>query len=326
MLAIVEITREINMKLPSGIPLFVITVLLAASASAPASALTLRVLGSGDVRVLQGSVLGKETPAAAAQKKTSAQAKQQITSREEVREVIRRQDNQLIDVAPGRESGTVKVELRKKPSAAQAKPAQQPTFDTVRTETTDAVVLDVTDVSATESAETTRSPKRELLITKKQEKLALQSGSTQAVTSAHFTLDPETGLVTLTTPSGNTHVLKHFPDQAIQVMLAKGKMSVLEAPALEPVTDATESAEATEAAESTVAVTLDAQPELELIEGEDGSMVYRTELKTQKKFLGLLPYSVTQTVELNDATGDVASQTSPNASWWKRALSLLSTN
>jgi hypothetical protein len=98
-------------------------------------------------------------------------------------------------------------------------------------------------------------------------------------------LDQDSGLVSIITPSGNTHDLKHFPDEAMAVMQEKGKMSFLTDADQVPTTD---------------------NYEMELTQNDEGEVVYRARVRSQKKLLGLIPWEFESEYELNDATGDVS--------------------
>ncbi len=99
---------------------------------------------------------------------------------------------------------------------------------------------------------------------------------------AQFEVDPTTNELTITTPSGNTHVLQHLPDQVIEKMLASGLAS--------------------------------ASDELEIKTEDDGTVKFAAKAKRQKKLLGLFNREVEMEVEIDDETGDVsATEAQPNS-------------
>lgn len=125
--------------------------------------------------------------------------------------------------------------------------------------------------------------------------LEIKSRGAQArlVQGAIFNLDPETNRVTITTPSGNEHVLYHLPDQAISGMLKAGKLSILED--LEDPEDL-ENPEDSELLDDL---------EIEIEEDEDGGLVYTVEDTQEVRFLGIIPREVPVEVQLDDDTGEV---------------------
>jgi hypothetical protein len=46
--------------------------------------------------------------------------------------------------------------------------------------------------------------------------------------------------------------------------------------------------------------------EMELTQNDEGEVVYRARVRSQKKLLGLIPWEFESEYELNDATGDVS--------------------
>jgi len=95
---------------------------------------------------------------------------------------------------------------------------------------------------------------------------------------AEFELNSQTNEVTLITPSEQTHVLNHLPDQAIARMQEAGLFS-----------------------------DVDSDSDLVSITVNDDSEVieYRQKVKKTKKFLGLFDRQVESEVILNDSTSEV---------------------
>lgn len=132
---------------------------------------------------------------------------------------------------------------------------------------------------------------KELLIEKEGDQFKFNSNGATAHTGAQFVLDQDSGLVSIVTPSGNTHDLKHFPDEALVVMQEKGKMNFLADAGQAPSSD---------------------NYEMELVQNEEGEVVYRARVRAQKKLLGLIPWEFEQELELNDSTGEVTMEQRPN--------------
>jgi hypothetical protein len=114
---------------------------------------------------------------------------------------------------------------------------------------------------------------------------------------ASFNLDPETNQVTITTPSGEEHILYHLPDQAILRMQEVGLLSQ---------TDEGEEVEA----------------EIEIT--EDGDLIYQVEDDQHRRFLGLFPREVPVEIELDDDTGEVSEQAVEDRALFQRLLDRLS--
>lgn len=93
---------------------------------------------------------------------------------------------------------------------------------------------------------------------------------------AQFQLDPTTNQVSIVTPSGNTHVLEHLPDQAIERMKEHGLFSD----------------------------TLD-EAQIEIETKDTGEVVYKVEGTRRKHIFGVIPREVETEIELDDATGEV---------------------
>ena len=90
---------------------------------------------------------------------------------------------------------------------------------------------------------------------------------------AEFVVDPVTNELSIITPSGNTHVLHHLPDQALEQMSAHG-----------------------------VDTNVD---QLQITTGDNGQVKFAAKAMKQKKLLGLFKREVETEVELDDNTGEV---------------------
>lgn len=112
---------------------------------------------------------------------------------------------------------------------------------------------------------------------------------------AQFTVDPVSGLIVVTTPSGQEHTLYHLPDQAVDKMLEAG----------------------------VIASKQDADS-LEVTTAKDGSLVYTTQAEKTKKFFGLFPWQKRTQVSLDDSTGEVTQQELPPSSLFEQMLDLMS--
>ncbi|NCO12104.1 MAG: hypothetical protein COZ34_00865 [Candidatus Pacebacteria bacterium CG_4_10_14_3_um_filter_34_15] len=127
----------------------------------------------------------------------------------------------------------------------------------------------------------------------KQEMELESRGITARLTRAEFVYDATTGIVTLTTPSGNVHELNHFPDQAILRME-------------EVTTDDLENAD------------------IEVSTTDDGSIIYKSKGTKKTKFLGLFSRDVDTEIVLDDETGEVVETDLQAASLLGRILDSLS--
>jgi len=114
--------------------------------------------------------------------------------------------------------------------------------------------------------------------------LQLQTRNVKARLSqgAEFTLDPKTSEVTITTPSGNTHVLNHLPDQAIANMTEAGFFGPNQFLA----------------------------DDIE-VETSGDQIKYKAKIKEDKRFLGLFRREVEKEIELDDETGEITQAQKP---------------
>ncbi|NCN44957.1 MAG: hypothetical protein COU63_00025 [Candidatus Pacebacteria bacterium CG10_big_fil_rev_8_21_14_0_10_36_11] len=125
--------------------------------------------------------------------------------------------------------------------------------------------------------------------------LELKSRNVKAhMNGAEFVYDPTTGDVALTTPSGQTHVLTHLPDQALARMQEAGLISGFDSE----------------------------NQQLDAVANDDG-VEYSLTVAEKKKFLSFFPRTVERKVTLDDATGEV-SQDYTSTSFFTRLMDRLS--
>jgi transposase InsO family protein len=123
----------------------------------------------------------------------------------------------------------------------------------------------------------------------------LQSRNVAArIKGATFTIDEATNIVTLTTPSGQTHELTHLPDQVVSHLHAKKNLGDTEEIS-----------------------------ELEITSIETG-VIYSATIPKKKKFLGLLSREVPFEVQVDDATGEISEKPLPTQNFMTRILNALS--
>lgn len=130
-----------------------------------------------------------------------------------------------------------------------------------------------------------KEQKQQLLLESRNVRAQLKNG-------AQFTIDPKTNEIMVTTPSGNTHILNHLPDQAIERMKAAGVI--------------TES------------------DELEIESADEGTVTYTLQARKAKKLLGVLKREIPVEVKLDDSTGEVNESELERSSVWQRLLDRLS--
>jgi len=114
--------------------------------------------------------------------------------------------------------------------------------------------------------------------------LQLQTRNVKARLSqgAEFTLDPKTSEVTVTTPSGETHILNHLPDQAITSMTEAGFFGPNQILA----------------------------NDIEVDTSGD-QIKYKAKIQENKRFLGLFRRQVEKDVVLDDQTGEIVEVNKP---------------
>jgi hypothetical protein len=132
--------------------------------------------------------------------------------------------------------------------------------------------------------------KQTLELESRKVKAALKNG-------AEFSLDPTTNEVTVVTPSGETHLLNHLPDQALERMKATGLFS-----------DTSSS---------------DKQ-EVEVETTANGDLVYKKRDKIKKKLFGLFPREIESEIILNDSTGEVIEEPLPPTTFFGQFFNSLS--
>jgi hypothetical protein len=125
-------------------------------------------------------------------------------------------------------------------------------------------------------------------------KTEIESRSIKAkLNGAQFNLDPITNQVLLTTPSGQEHILKHLPDQAITRMEENGFFNT-------------------------------GDEEIEVETTADGIIQYKMDSSQPKKFLGIIKREVPVDVTLNDETGEVTTTEIQPKSFWGKFLNRFS--
>ena len=107
--------------------------------------------------------------------------------------------------------------------------------------------------------------------------LEIESGAVKTRTGATVRVDPESKQLQLVTPSGQTHLLQHLPDEAVAAMQASGK---LQTNSTKPLTTRVEVA-------------------------KDGKVEYSTQFDQEKKLFGLFHRNVRRQVKLDDQSGQV---------------------
>lgn len=276
-------------------PIFILFLSLAP----PAQALVVYRDSLGQIMVYQGSILGETNRP----EKMNDNSMQEVSkdSQDQIEEqyLIRRYsaaDNKQVKIQSGLQNNL----------EAQVKVKNQGEDSKIRTmEMTENVEAEQIRLRVEQPVEEGESNQRqgvgddlddsstfkELLIEKEGDQFKFNSNGATARTGAQFILDQDSGLVSIVTPSGNTHDLKHFPDEAMAVMQEKGKMSFLTDAGQAPSSD---------------------NYEMELVQNEEGEVVYRARVRAQKKLLGLIPWEFEQELELNDSTGEVTMEQRPN--------------
>jgi hypothetical protein len=253
----------------------------------------------GQIMVYQGSILGETNRPEKVNNDSMQEASKDSQDQIEEKYLIRRYsatDNKQVKIQSGLQNNL----------EAQVQVKNQGEDNRIRTmEMTENIEAEQIRLRVEQAAEEGESNKRqdagddlddspafkELLIEKAGNQFKLNSNGATAYTGAQFILEQDTGLVSIVTPSGNTHELKHFPDEAMAVMQAKGKMSFLADDNQVPTTD---------------------NYEMELTQNDEGQVVYRARVRAQKKLLGLIPWEFEQELELNDSTGEVTLEQRPS--------------
>lgn len=117
------------------------------------------------------------------------------------------------------------------------------------------------------------------------QELEVRSKSAAAqLKGAEFTVEPETNVITITTPSGQEKVLNHLPDQALERIRQNIRLQNTEA----------------------------GTPDFSIKTNEQNQLIYRTQGTKQKKFLGLFNRDIEAEVVLNDETGEVTEVEKPS--------------
>ena len=243
-------------------------------------ALEIQVDNNGTVRFYDDSVLGKNTD------NTQTVSKQAIKT-------VPAQANQSVNIRPN--TDTTEVRLVEKSSRSST---EKDAFDSTESIEAESLKMEFSAQSAGNQTRTFQQNQEEYLQQLQEQKqeraqemvevrnriqnngqvLELQTRQATALLKdgAEFNLDPETNEITVTTPSGQEHVLNHLPDQAISRMVEVGLLD-----------DA------------------DGEQEIEVEVYDNGDLYYHKPDKIQKRLFGVIPVQIDSELVLNDNTGEV---------------------
>ena len=236
------------------------------------------VVDNGMVTFYQDNVLGDDDDS-----RDEEDSADEVDEVKDEREKMTSRQRQLIRVKSSGEK--TEVELRPTPSRKSTNPIPEVKEKLERIEQMESkrVSLEFETRERVGEMETTSDSDRAMLRARKEnseQELELESREVKAriKQGAEFELNSQTNEVTLITPSGQTHVLNHLPDQAIARMQEAGLFS-----------------------------DVDSDSDLVSITVNDDSEVieYRQKVKKTKKFLGLFDRQVESEVILNDSTREV---------------------
>ena len=236
------------------------------------------VVDNGSVTFYQDTVLGEKDDARESSEnleKRELQKREEMTSRQK----------QLIRVKS--EGEKTEVELRPVPTRKSTNPIPEVREKLERIEQieSDRVSLEFesqerdTDEAMTKESVMIRSKNQDsanhLEIESRDIKAKIRAG-------AEFELNSETNEVTLITPSGEEHILKNLPDQAIERMQKAGLL--------------VETSQ------------LDTELVSVAVNSETNAIEYRQKVQRAKKFLGLFNREVESEIVLNDSTSEVSEE------------------
>lgn len=236
------------------------------------------VVDNGSVTFYQDTVLGEKDDARESSEnleKREVQKREEMTSRQK----------QLIRVKS--EGEKIEVELRPVPTRKSTNPIPEVREKLERIEQieSDRVSLEFesqerdTDEAMTKESVMIRSKNQDsanhLEIESRDIKAKIRAG-------AEFELNSETNEVTLITPSGEEHILKNLPDQAIERMQKAGLL--------------VETSQ------------LDTELVSVAVNSETNAIEYRQKVQRAKKFLGLFNREVESEIVLNDSTSEVSEE------------------
>jgi len=236
------------------------------------------VVDNGMVTFYQDNVLGDDDDS-----RDEEDSADEVDEVKDEREKMTSRQRQLIRVKSSGEK--TEVELRPTPSRKSTNPIPEVKEKLERIEQMESkrVSLEFETRERVGEMETTSDSDRAMLRARKEnseQELELESREVKAriKQGAEFELNSQTNEVTLITPSGQTHVLNHLPDQALARMQEAGLFS-----------------------------DVDSDSDLVSITVNDDSEVieYRQKVKKTKKFLGLFDRQVESEVILNDSTSEV---------------------
>lgn len=302
------------------------------------SALTIEVDEWGNINFYQGAVLGKSNngqPMTLEELKAEA-AKNNVNVPEDVliRKLNKLQQKQ-VEIEPQKETKKVKVRVMD----INDKDRQvRKTFENIEEMEVEKVRLQVPNRKAqpdqnkpkTEQTGDNQAGKmrelkeieqvKELEIDESEGALKLKDkGVTARTSSPRYTVNSE-GEVILTTPSGTSRPLNHFPEEAVRVMFEKTNtvdMPGNSNPGRSPYD--TLPAEMKEE-QSTRQLGNKSLTDLQIVENGKGELVYLANVPTRKRILGIFPWEFSEEYVLNDSTGDVQVKLAENESFLNKLL------
>jgi hypothetical protein len=310
-------------------PIFVSLFVLFITAQ-PIHALTILINDAGQITISEGQVLGDNTEHVTTEEKSVEMIKKMERKNEEKSQqqaktlkIIKAAEEKRLKIKSDQKNTEISIE--KKESKERPKNQDQKIEQLKEKIETRNLELKLPAKLKTESTETLQTEETRLESALKSEKIQkvteerqkrsdlmeirtktredgspeteFEAGSVKAKLRANeFSVDPKTNAVTITTPTGKTHVLQHLPDQALQQMAADGLV------------DPADPAGA---------------PELEVETKNDGAVVYKTTVAKTHKLFGFIPFEDTSTVELIDGSGETTI-TPSNNSFLNRLLLRLS--
>lgn len=254
--------------------------------------LSIDITSQGTVTVYSGAVLGDEIetekmlPRNAQVRKEEAREEEKLRVKRQVIKTIPAQSKEKIRLKDGEESIEVEVERPEETRIEKKRVIEK--FKDTRVEASFPAQLkpkkDETEIESDSLSDRVRRRNEHVELraaktaTGKAE-FELQSRDISAKSrGAQFLLDPETNQIILTTPSGNQHVLRHLPDQAVDNMVERGFLEEGEV------------------------------PELELTELTNGEVGYKARITKRKKLFGLFNREVAAEIIMSDQTQTVIEQ------------------
>ncbi|MBU0576614.1 hypothetical protein KJ707_01615 [Patescibacteria group bacterium] len=284
-----------------------------------AMALDIQVFPDGRVEFYSGSVLGEKDE----QTKDAAKQKLKVTEPKKIPvenriKTINQGDNQELRIRT--DQNEIGIELKEKPAPnSSSMPAKFESKEETKSDNVNLqfpASLSEKQFEATQKKQEEHQVYQEQLREERQQRqgemvelknklrenkqlLELKSRNVKASLQqgAEFTLDPATNKVTVVTPSGQSHLLNHLPDQALERMKAAGLF------------------------DSGSQVNEEA---VEVGANDQGELVYKKKDQIKKRFLGLFPRQINSEIVLNDATGEVTEQEVAPSSLFEQFLNAVS--